>query len=393
MSDDLEQFREETRSWLEANCPESMRRPFEPEKVYWGGRKGTFISEDQKIWFERMLGKGWTVPHWPKEYGGGGLTKEENKILREEMRRLKCWLPLYSFGITMLGPVLLKYASEELKREHLPKIVSGEIRWCQGYSEPGAGSDLAGLACKAISDGDDYLVTGQKVWTSYGDKSDWIFNLVRTDPTVKKQQGISFLLIDKDTPGVSVSPIKLISGNSPFCEVFFDSARVPKINLVGTENDGWTYAKYLLTHEREMIGESFGLRGGEDTLGEMAVAHVGLENGQLVDPVLRTDVARLEINEMAFEATLERAQDEAKAGQGMGAGSSMFKYYATELNKDRHELMVSVAGMSGVAWEGEEYKDGALIRAMLRTKGNSIEGGTSEVQLNVISKLVLGLPG
>jgi acyl-CoA dehydrogenase len=392
MSQDLEQFRAETRSWLEANCPAAMRLPFQPEDVYWGGRNATFISEDQKIWFERMLTKGWTVPHWPTEYGGGGLNKAENKILLEEMTRLKCWVPLYSFGVSMLGPVLLKYGSEELKREHLPKIVSGEIRWCQGYSEPGAGSDLAGLSCKAISDGDDYVVTGQKVWCSYGDKADWIFNLVRTDQEAKKQMGISFVLIDMLTPGVSVSPIKLISGSSPFCEVFFDQARVPKSHLVGNENEGWTYAKYLLTHEREMIGESFGLRSKEESLGDMAIKQIGIENGQLADSVLRADVAKLEINELAFAVTLERVKDEVKAGQGMGATSSMLKYYATELNKDRHEVMVSVAGMNGLAWEGQEFDEGALSRAWLRTKGNSIEGGTSEIQLNVISKLVLGLP-
>lgn len=392
MSQDLEMFRSETNAWLDANCPAGMRRPFEPEKVYWGGRNASFESEDQQIWFERMLAKGWTVPHWPTEYGGGGLNRAESKILNEEMIKLRCWVPLYSFGISMLGPVLLKYGSDELKSEHLPKIVRGEIRWGQGYSEPGAGSDLAGLSCKAVSDGDDYLVTGQKVWTSYGDKSDWIFNLVRTDPEAKKQKGISFVLIDATTPGVSVSPIKLISGNSPFCEVFFDSVRVPKANLVGNENEGWTYAKYLLTHEREMIGESFGLRSDEKSLGEMAVEHIGLENGQLVDSVLRAEVARLEINEIAFATTLERVKDEVKSGQGMGAASSTLKYYATELNKDRHETMVSVAGMNGLAWEGAEFNDGALSRAWLRTKGNSIEGGTSEIQLNVIAKLVLGLP-
>ncbi len=389
---DLEKFRAETRAWLEANCPESMRQPARSsEEYYWGGRNGKFASEDQKIWFERMLEKRWIAPHWPSEYGGGGLSKDENKILLEEMRRLGCRPPHTNFGITMLGPVLLKYGSEEQKREHIPKILRGEIRWCQGYSEPGAGSDLAGLSCKAEPDGDDYIINGQKIWTSYAEKADWIFNLVRTDTTVQKQKGISFVLIDMATPGVSTRPIKLISGNSPFCETFFDNVRVPKSNLLGKENEGWTYAKYLLSHEREMIS-GIGDQGVTKTLGELAVERIGKQDGKLADSVLRPEIAKLEMNALAFQLTVERAKDQAKAGQGLGDVASMFKYYGTELNKNRHELIISVAGMEGLVWEGEEYNEGYTARTWLRTKGNSIEGGTSEIQLNVIAKRVLGLP-
>jgi acyl-CoA dehydrogenase len=391
MAQDLDAFRAATRAWLEANCPESMRKPAEVESDrFWGGRKPTFASEDQKVWFERCRDKNWTIPYWPKEYGGGGLSKEENKILQEEMKRLGCRPPLSSFGITMLGPVLLKYGTEEQKRKLIPEICRGETRWCQGYSEPGAGSDLAGLRMKAESDGDYYVLNGQKTWTSYADKADRIFCLVRTDPKAK-HRGISFLLVDMDNPGVSTRPIELISGSSAFCETFFDNVRVPKSNLVGNENEGWTIAKYLLTHERTCIS-AFGESTDKRTLGQIAMEQVGLEDGKLADPVLRQEVARVEMNLWAFALTLERAGDELKAGQGLGDLSSLFKYYGTELNKDRYELLISLAGSQGLAWEGEAFDDGWLARTWLRTKGNSIEGGTSEIMLNVLAKRVLDLP-
>ena len=251
---DLELFRAETRAWLEVNCPESMREPYRGEDdQVWGGRNAEYKHPDQKVWLDRMAAKGWTTPTWPKQYGGGGLDSKQARILAQEMRRLKCRRPLDSFGISMLGPALLRYASEEIRREHMPKISKGEIRWCQGYSEPGAGSDLASLQTRAEDCGDHYLVNGSKIWTSYADQADWIFALVRTDNSGTKHEGISFLLIDMADPGVTTSPIKLISGRSPFCETFLDNLKVPKSNLVGEEGNGWTIAKYLLTHEREMI--------------------------------------------------------------------------------------------------------------------------------------------
>lgn len=390
---DLEAFRSETKTWLEANCPESMRQPMKNEDDYfWGGRNTVYTSEDQKVWFERMRERGWTVPHWDKKYGGGGLNKAENKILKQEMARLGCRPPLFSFGISMLGPALLKFGSEEQKLEHLPKIANGEIRWCQGYSEPNAGSDLAALQTRAEDIGDHYLVSGQKVWTSYADKADWIFCLVRTDFEARKHEGISFLLIDMATEGVSTRPIKLISGKSPFCETFFDEAKVPKYNLIGTENKGWTIAKYLLTHERSMIG-GIGETNTKKPLHKVAIAATGLEDGKLADPILRPDVARWEMNMAAYELTIKRAVDEAKAGQPPGAKSSFFKYYGTELNKARMELVLALSGNDGLVWEGEEYDNGQVPRYFCRTKGNSIEGGTSEIQLNIISKRILGLPG
>jgi acyl-CoA dehydrogenase len=389
--DSLEIFRRETRAWLEANCPAEMRQPVVDEMdVCWGGRNKKFKNEAQRLWLERMAQRGWTVPEWPTAYGGGGLSKGAARVLREEMADLKCRPPLTSFGISMLGPALLKYGNEKQKKEHLPKIVRGEIRWCQGYSEPGAGSDLASLKTRADDRGDHYVVNGSKIWTSYGDKADWIFCLVRTDFAAKKHDGISFLLFDMQTPGVSTRPIRLISGYSPFTATFFDNVVAPKENLVGEVNKGWTIAKYLLTHERNMIG---GMGTQRTTpVSQQALQSIGLSGGRLAETTLRADIARFEIDAQAFAATMARVQDEAKAGNETGALSSMLKYYGTELNKRRAELTMSVAGSEGLTF-GDSRDEADLAAMWLRTKGNSIEGGTSEVQLNIIAKHVLKLPG
>ena len=392
---DLETFRAETRAWLEANCPPEMREPIrDDDDVCWGGRGVKFKNEAQKLWLERMGAKGWAVPEWPSAYGGGGLSREEAKVLSEDRRRIKARSALSSFGIWMLGPALLKYGNEAQKLEHLPKIARGEIRWCQGYSEPGAGSDLASLRTSAEDKGDHYLVNGSKVWTSYADKADWIFCLVRTDPAAPKHLGISFLLFDMASEGVSTSPIKLISGSSPFCQTFFDNVKVPKENLMGVPGKGWDIAKYLLTHERDMIGGSDSTGGGQrDSVSNIAKRLIGLDAAILADTALRTDIARHEINALAFGLTMERVLAETKSGQGTGALSSMLKYYGTELNKERMELLMSIRGSDGLTWEGEEKGEGDLARSWLRSRANSIEGGTSEVQLNIIAKRVLDLPG
>ncbi|MCB9955626.1 MAG: acyl-CoA dehydrogenase family protein [Caulobacterales bacterium] len=397
---DLEKFRLETRAWLEENCPKEMRDGAVGEEfICWGGRNWKFKSEAQKTWLERMAAKGWTVPAWPKEYGGGGLSKDEVKILKEEMRRLRARSPLESFGIWMLGPALLKYGTHEQKAHFLPPIARGEIRWCQGYSEPNAGSDLASLQCKCEDKGDHWLINGQKIWTSYADHSDWIFVLVRTDPKAAKHLGISFILVDMTTPGVSTKPIKLISGKSPFCETFFDDVKTPKEHapgisaIVGELNRGWDVAKYLLTHEREMIGAGGGGLLGGRSPGEIAAQAIGVEeDGRLADPMLRAKVAQTEIDGWAFLLTMERLKDEAKAGQGIGAKSSMLKYYGTEFNKRRFEVMMDIGGSDELEWEGARTEDGKLVKGWLRTKANSIEGGTSEVQLNIIAKRILELP-
>jgi acyl-CoA dehydrogenase len=389
---DLEQFRQETRAWLQENCPDSMRVPVHGfENQYTGGRNPEIEHPDQKIWCDRMAERGWTVPHWPKEYGGGGLDKEELKVLRQEMGRITARSPLDSFGISMLGPALLHFGTQEQKLEHLPKIVRGEIRWCQGYSEPNAGSDLASLATKAEDKGDHYLINGQKIWTSYADKADWIFCLVRTDNSGSKHEGISFVLFDMADPGVTTRPIMLISGSSPFCETFFDNVKAYKRNLIGEEGKGWTIAKYLLTHEREMIS-GFGA-AGKKSMGGMAIDAIGSDpSGRLANGVLRQNIAQYQLDTVVFAATMARVGDEAKAGQGLGAASSIFKYYGTELNKRRNELNLAALGEQALGWDGEAYDGGTVSRDWLRSKGNSIEGGTSEVQLNIIAKRVLGLP-
>lgn len=394
MTDPLADFRAQTRAWLQANCPAEMRKPAQGEAdICWGGRAWRFQSDAQRSWLQAMASRGWTAPTWPKAYGGGGLSADEARVLKEEMAAIKARSPLESFGLWMLGPALLKFGGEEQKRAHLPKICRGEIRWCQGYSEPGAGSDLASLQTKCEDKGDHFLVNGQKVWTSYADESDWIFALVRTNPSAPKHEGISFLLIDMASPGVSTKPIKLISGKSPFCETFFDDVKVPKDQLVGERDKGWTIAKYLLTHERAMIGGGgSGSLFAARPLGEIAAQQLGLEGGLLADPVLRADILKADIDGWAFMAALERAKDMAKAGAEMGAKSSMLKYYGTELNKRRYEIMMAMAGHDGLEWEGAASKDGELARLWLRTKGNSIEGGTSEVQLNIIAKRILELP-
>ncbi|MGA0795567.1 MAG: acyl-CoA dehydrogenase family protein [Quisquiliibacterium sp.] len=391
---DLEQFRQQTRAWLEANCPPEMRKPPTSDAdMCWGGRRFKFQSEAQRQWLERMAERGWTVPTWPREYGGGGLSKEEAAVLRQEMRALGCRSPLDSFGIWMLGPALLKYGSEAQKGEHLPRIARGEIRWCQGYSEPNAGSDLASLQTRAELQGDHFVINGQKIWTSYADQADWIFCLVRTDFGAKKHTGISFVLFDMESPGVSTRPIMLISGKSPFCETFFDNVKVPAQNLVGELNGGWSIAKYLLTHEREMIG-GIGDRNAVPPLGRFALQKIGADaQGRLDDSTLRADAARFEIDELAFRALMERTMENARKGIGDPAFSSALKYYGAELNKRRYELMMSAAGSDGLEWEGPRSNDGALVRTWLRTKANSIEGGTSEVQLNIIAKRLLSLPG
>lgn len=392
MIDHLTEFRKETSDWLEENCPVSMRgQTKDIAELYWGGRNSDFTSEDQKIWFKRMHDKGWIVPYWDKKYGGGGLSPLENKILAEEMTRLRCKQPLFSFGISMLGPALLKFATEEQKGHYLKDIVDAKIRWCQGYSEPNAGSDLAGLQMKAVDKGDHYLINGSKIWTSYGDNADWIFCLVRTNTEVKKQEGISFLLIDMNSEGVEARPIQLISGKSAFTETFFDDVKVPKENLVGELNNGWTIAKYLLTHERQMIG-GIGEADQKFSTRDVVVDAVGLHNGVLNDSILRTELVTHEMNLAIYDMTIERAIDEAKAGNNSGAASSLFKYFGTELNVQAMEIIMTAGGMDELAIEGEATSNGFIAKRFLRSKGNTIEGGTSEIQLNIISKNILGLP-
>jgi alkylation response protein AidB-like acyl-CoA dehydrogenase len=394
---DLETFRTETRAWLEANCPPEMREPVRDEAdIYWGGRRATFKNDAQKAWLEACIAKGYTVPSWPKAYGGAGLSPAEAKVLREEMGRINARPPLSSFGIWMLGPALLHFGTEGQKKRFLNEIARGEIRWCQGYSEPGSGSDLVSLQTFGEDKGDHWVVGGQKIWTSYADHADWIFCLVRTDKE-NKYGGITFMLFDMESKGVSTKPILLISGNSPFCETFFDDVSVPKSYgedvpaYVGTINRGWDVAKYLLGHEREMIS---GADGGDRTAGiGAAMKRHATKLGDDLDPVLRAELANFDVDALAYTAMGEKFLDEIKVGKAHPAQPNMMKYAGTELNKRRHELMMAVGGSRSLEWESEATEGGKASRSWLRTKANSIEGGTSEVMLNVIAKRILDLPG
>jgi len=388
-------FAEEVRKELAAMYPPELKDPNAKTdyEAVWGGRAFAGSSDPQIVWMKRMAQKGWTAPTWPKEYGGGGLTPAEARVLDRELAAGKYRQPLASFGVWMLGPVLLEYATEEQKKEHLPKIIGGEIRWCQGYSEPGAGSDLAGLQTRCEDKGDHYLINGQKVWTSYANEADWIFCLVRTDTKVK-HEGISFILFDMASPGVETRPIKLISGSSPFCETFFTDVKVPKENLVGKLNGGWEIAKRLLMYERQNISSSgFGGGGGALPVEEIAKHYVGVENDKLANGDLRARIAAHKMYDRAFGLTVKRVQDMAKAGEAVGHLASVFKVGAATLNQEKTELVLEALGNRALGWSGDGFSkpEIAATRAWLRAKGNSIEGGTTEVNLNVVAKRVLGL--
>ncbi len=397
---DLDAFRTEIRGWLEANYPAALRDPnaeVDPEAM-WGGRAFAGSNDPQIQWMRAAAAKGLTAPTWPKEYGGGGLTPAQARVFEQELSAGKYRQPLASFGIWMLGPVLLEYANEAQKKEFLPKIINGDARWCQGYSEPGAGSDLAGLQTRCEDKGDHWLINGSKIWTSYANKADWCFCLVRTD-TSKKHEGISFVLIDMKSPGVETRPIQLISGESPFCETFFTDVKVPKANMVGALNGGWEIAKRLLQYERQNISGGFGSGGGAGgaagDLGELAKKYIGAdETGAVADPDLRSRITKNNMDFRCFYMTISRIAAEAKASNGPSAATSIIKYAAASFAQERSELMVEALGSQGLGWEGEGYSNHEILatRGWLRSKGNSIEGGTSEININVVSKRVLGLP-
>ena len=394
--DDLEAFRAEAREWLEANFPKALAADPVAQVAKMSGAEE---SETARAWRKAMGAKGWGVPTWPAEYGGGGLSVKQARVLHEEMAKLGARNPIGGMGVMMFGPTLIEYGTEALQRQHLPGLVNGDVRWCQGYSEPGSGSDLASLQTRAEDKGDTYLVNGQKIWTSGANLADWCFCLVRTDPS-KKHEGISFLLIDMTSPGVEVRPIRLINGTSPFCETFFTDVVVPKDQLFGPLNGGWTVAKRLLQFERDNI--SAGLGGGSIgapvkalTVKQAAVDYVGLdETGRLADSDLRRRVTEHLMEAQAFQLTVRRASDEARAGNGPSAATSIMKYAGAKVAMDRNELIVEALGTAGTGWSGEGFDEPELaaVRTWLRSKGNSIEGGTSEINLNVVSKRVLGLP-
>ncbi|MEZ5558693.1 MAG: acyl-CoA dehydrogenase family protein [Pseudomonadales bacterium] len=391
MSSALDTFRGETRAWLEKNCPPGARGP---GPVSNGSTKIRIDDRDTLIWLERMIEKGWTVPNWPKAYGGGGLSKDEYVILLEEMRRINARPALSSFGTSMIGPTLLEFGTEEQKQRHLPRIARAEVEWCQGYSEPGSGSDLASLRTRAEDRGDHYVINGQKIWTSGAHNADWMFILVRTDPDAPKHDGISFMLLPMDQPGVTVKPIRLISGESPFNETFFDNAIAKREDLVGELNKGWTVGKRLLQHERSgMESLVAGSATTESGVVEEARRLAGSQSGRIADAQLRGDVLSYEMNNLAFRLTQRRAVQESDGGTP-GPVTSIFKVYGSELQQHYYDLVTRMRGFRGFGVDGDSFSDAELetTRRWLYYRAASIYSGSNEIQRNIIAKRVLGLP-
>ena len=384
---DLDAFRAEAREWLEANFPKSLANQ---QTAMIPGAEG--LTEDGKLWKQRMADKGWGAPTWPTEYGGGGLSGAEARVLQQEMARIGAENPVAGMGTSMFGPTLLEYGTEAQKRRHIPPIVRGELRWCQGYSEPGAGSDLASLQTKCEDAGDHWTINGQKIWTSGAQYADWCFCLVRTD-TSKKHEGISFVLINMRQPGVETRPIKLIAGNSPFCETFFTDARAEKDDMVGPLNGGWTIGKRLLQHERS--GQGGGrMMAGADVV-SLAKKYVGLDDkGRIADADLRTRIAKHLIDARAHSLTMTRAAEEAKGNINPSATTSVMKNSGTWIGQEKAELTLEIMGHQGLGWEGEAFaKDERdAVRTWLSGKATTIFGGSQEIQSNIVSKRILGLP-
>jgi alkylation response protein AidB-like acyl-CoA dehydrogenase len=384
---DLDAFRAEAREWLEANFPKSLANA--ETAMIPGGEKPT---GDALVWKQRMADKGWGAPTWPAQYGGGGLSGAQARVLQQEMDRLGAYNPVAGMGTSMFGPTLLEYGTEDQKQRHIPPIVKGEIRWCQGYSEPGAGSDLASLQTKLVDAGDHWEVHGQKIWTSGAQYADWCFCLVRTD-TTKKHEGISFVLIDMHQPGVETRPIKLIAGSSPFCETFFTGARVEKNDMVGPLNGGWTIGKRLLQHERSGQGGNR-MMGGPSVV-ELAKTYVGLDDkGRIADADLRTRLAKHMMDARAHGLTLKRAADEAKGNVNPSATTSVMKNSGTWIGQEKAELTLEIMGAQGLGWEGDQFSKAErdAVRTWLSGKATTIFGGSQEIQSNIVSKRILGLP-
>jgi alkylation response protein AidB-like acyl-CoA dehydrogenase len=384
---DLDAFRAEAREWLEANFPKSLAHQ-QPMMI----PGDEHLSADGKLWKQRMADKGWGAPTWPTEYGGGGLTGAQARVLQQEMNRVGAENPVAGMGTSMFGPTLLEYGTEAQKRRHIPPIVRGELRWCQGYSEPGAGSDLASLQTKCEDAGDHWKINGQKIWTSGAQYADWCFCLVRTD-TSKKHEGISFVLINMRQPGVETRPIKLIAGSSPFCETFFTDARAEKDDMVGPLNGGWTVGKRLLQHERS--GQGGGRMMAGANVVDLAKKYVGLDDkGRIADADLRSRIAKHMMDAKAHGLTLQRAAEEAKGNINPSATTSVMKNSGTWIGQEKAELTLEIMGAQGLGWEGDEFSKAErdAVRTWLSGKATTIFGGSQEIQSNIVSKRILGLP-
>ncbi len=381
-----EAFRSEVRAWIDRTLPSELRV---------GNRKEVMSTPAGDAWIKNLGEKGWIVPDWPTEYGGGGLDRKQAQIVKAELAAFRAPV-VKGFGVNMLGPTLLEFGTEEQKREFLPKIARNEMNWCQGYSEPGSGSDLASLQTRAVRDGDEFVITGQKIWTSYAHAADWIFCLVRTDPDAPKHEGITFLLFPMKQEGVEVSRLTLIDGSADFSQVFFDGARAQARHVVGEVNQGWTVAKRLLQHERSSDG---GTEGGilgtmKETFVDIVKREVGLRDGRLADPAMRQKLAAQEMETRALALTMKRAMEEGRARQTKRDIGSLGKYRWANMVKSEQDLVVQAMGTQGLGWQGPGFDDVQLerTRALLTTRADSIWGGTNEIQLNVIAKRVLGIP-
>ena len=384
-------FRAGVRRWLEENFPPSLAGQTSPK----AGR----ATPEQEAWRIAMGARGWGTPTVPAAYGGGGLTQELAVILGKELMRIGAYNPIDGNGIGLLCPTLLKFGTEAQKLRHIPPMCRNEVRWCQGFSEPGAGSDLASLQTRAVDMGDHFIVNGQKIWTSDAQDADMCFCLVRTDVT-KKQQGISFVLINMRQPGVEVRPLRLINDTTAFCETFFTDAVVSKDDLVGPLHGGWAVTKYLLQFERQG-GSGLGhtapivIPGALQGPGvvELARSYVGVDaEGRLLDLDLRQRLTRHLMEEHALQLTGARATRENRTGPS--PASSALKNLGSKVRQDKAELAIEIMGHQGLGWGGPEFSDNELaaLKTMLRSKSATIAGGTTEVQLNIISKRVLGLP-
>ena len=391
---DLNAFRAETRAWLTENCPPGARGPgYVPI-----GSKTIALEPDTRLWQERMAEKGWTVPTWPKQYGGAELNRDEYKILVEELENINARTPLTGRGVNYIGPTLLEYGTDEQKARWLPLCARGEGAWAMGYSEPGAGSDLASLSTRAERDGDNYIINGSKIWTSDATFCDYIFVLVRTSPEKPKHEGISLVLVDMSQPGVKVSPIQLISGASPFCETHFDNAIVPADDLIGGIDNGWTVGKRLLQFERSThaginISGSQGGRTVESNVRQFVQQVSNWQDGKLADHGLRKWLINHEINTKAQQITQRRAVEELQS-RAPGFTSSVVKLSNALNIQDGDELMVAAMGTAGLQWEKDTADPDQLdiLKKWLYQKSLTIAGGTKEVQMNIIAKRVLGLP-
>ncbi|MCF7699006.1 acyl-CoA dehydrogenase family protein [Loktanella sp. M215] len=391
-TDDQIAFRDEVRAFLADNLPARLS-----DKVKSGEE---LTKQDHEEWHAILNARGWLAGNWPVAYGGTGWDAVQRHIFEDEMT--KAAAPrIVPFGIAMLGPVLMKFGSDAQKAHYLPRILNGDDWWCQGYSEPGAGSDLASLRTMAVRDGDDYIVNGQKTWTTLAQHADWIFCLVRTQKEGKPQEGISFLLIDMKSPGITVRPIKLIDGSVEVNEVWFEDVRVPATNLVGEENKGWTYAKYLLTHERTNIAGVGFASAGLEQLKRIARLELSAGKPLIENPLFAARIAQVQIDLMAMATTNLRVISAAAAGQAPGAESSMLKVKGTQVRQEINALTMQAVGPYAMPFPSEAVDgDNAPIgpdyaRARtgqyLNNRKLSIYGGSNEVQRAIISKAILEL--